>query len=181
MQVPRRWSWFLLGFVLISSWGSLGGFHFSHDTERTQHTRWSLGNLDNRGSLMKVKNNRELNQFYLRAIYTRSYSHFSGTNFDNILFLNFLSIQTVSCLTLWSDNHQWTSQLLINTLFKYKRKELKGNLGAWKGRVRTHIFLEFLKKYSLLHTLQVLFRMCRRQEDEVGFSSGLCWHLLGVE
>ena len=25
------------------------GFHLSHDTERTQHTRWSLGNLDNRG------------------------------------------------------------------------------------------------------------------------------------
>ena len=43
------------------------GFHLSHDTERTQHTRWSLGNLDNRGSLMKVKNNRELDQFHLRA------------------------------------------------------------------------------------------------------------------
>ena len=39
----------LLGFVLVSSRGSLGGFRLSHDTERTRHTKWSIGNLDIRG------------------------------------------------------------------------------------------------------------------------------------
>ena len=80
-------------------------------------------------------------------VYTRSYSHFSRTNFDDILFSFILIrlIQTVSCLTLWSDNHQWTSQLLINTLFKYKRKELKGNLGCLKGKSPdSHLLRVFL-------------------------------------
>ena len=47
--------------------------------------------------------------------YTRSYSHFSRTNFDDILFSFILIrlIQTVSCLTLWSDNHQWTSRKIL--------------------------------------------------------------------
>ena len=48
------------------------------------------------------------NKFPLFKSYTRSYSHFSRTNFDDILFSFFLIrlIQTVSCLTLWSDNRQ---------------------------------------------------------------------------
>ena len=95
------------------------------------------------------------NKFPLFKSYTRSYSHFSRTNFDDILFSFFLIrlIQTVSCLTLWSDNHQWTSQLLINTLFKYKRKELKGNLGCLKGKSPdSHLLRVFKKVFLVAHS-----------------------------
>ena len=103
-------------------------------------------------------------------------------------------LTTFYFLSFWSVSyrlfHAWPfGQTIISGLHSYwsthylsiKERNWKETWVAWKGRVRTHIFLEFLKKYSLLHTLQVLFRMCRRQEDEVGFSSGLCWYLLGVE
>ena len=174
---------FSSGFVLISSWGSA----WVMILERTAHTKWSLGYLETGGSLMKVKNNRELDQFYLRASYTRSYSHFSRTNFGDILFLEvalqnwFVAYRLFHVKpfgrTIISGLHSYWSTHYLSI----KERNWKETWVAWKGRVRTHIFLEFLKKYSLLHTLQVLFRMCRRQEDEVGFSSGLCWYLLGIE
>ena len=82
------------------------------------------------------------------------YSHFSWTKFWQIFIV--ISIQTVSYLALWSDNHQWNNNKnkqptqYLNKLKNWK-ENLKGGKEGRRGGPDLH----------LLHILKKIF---------------LCWH-----
>ena len=146
--------------------------------------------LTSGGSLMKVKNNRELDQFYLRALSQMKYSHFSWTKFWQIFIV--ISIQTVSYLALWSDNHQWNNNKnkqptqYLNKLKNWK-ENLKGGKEGRRGGPDLHL-LHILKKiFSVGTVLLVLVGLCQGPglyRCLMGwFPPGLCWYLdwlLGV-
>ena len=128
---------FSSGFVLISSWGSA----WVMILERTAHTKWSLGYLETGGSLMKVKNNRELDQL-LESIITREVILTSAEQILTTFY--FLSFWSVSYRLF----HAWPfGQTIISGLHSYwsthylsiKERNWKETWVAWKGRVRTHI------------------------------------------
>ena len=134
---------------------------------------------------MKVKNNRELNQCYLRALSQKKYSHFSRTNLDNILFTFHTDCFVSGPLARHSSVDY--SCYKTNTDLNIKERNWKETWVAWKGRGPGLHHLHIFKKYFFLHNLLGVDQTVRGtwsvQDPEMvklGFSPGLCWCLLGM-